>query len=68
MQSKMPQRAVIHAKDVMNITGYSDRNARRLLQDIRKAVGKLDDQLVTVQEFCFFTGIEEETVRMYLKC
>ena len=65
--SKIPARLVILSKDVENITGLSDRAARRLLQKIKEALGKLDFMFVTVNEFCFCTGIPEEDVKDFLK-
>ena len=66
VKKTIPKRAVIHPKDVENITGRSGRTAQHLLQKIRKALGKEKFQFVTVNEFCLFTGIEEELVRDFL--
>lgn len=57
------QRVVIHSKDVENITGQRDRTARHLLQTIKNAFGKQKFQFVTINEFCLYTGLDEETVR-----
>ena len=65
--SKIPARLVILSKDVENITGLSDRAARRLLQKIKEALGKLDFMFVTVNEFCLCTGIPEEDVKDFLR-
>jgi len=64
---KIPLRVVLYPKDVENITGRSDRTARKLLQKIRLALGKSPDEFVTVKEFCTFYGIEEELVKDFLK-
>jgi predicted RNA-binding protein YlqC (UPF0109 family) len=63
----IPQRAVIHSRDVENITGRKGRTAQTILQNIRKAFGKQKYQFVTVSEFCQFTGIDEPTVRQYIQ-
>ena len=63
--TKIPSRVIIYPKDVENITGRSDRTARKMLQKIKKALGKPNDALVTVKEFCFFTGIEEEMIKEF---
>jgi hypothetical protein len=63
LKKTIPQRAVIHSRDVENITGYKTRTAQNLLQTIRKVLDKEKYQFVTVAEFCTFTGIDEETVR-----
>ena len=62
----IPQRAVIHPRDVENITGRKQRTAQYLIQTIRKALGKEKYQFVTVSEFCQFMGIDEDTVREFL--
>ena len=62
-QKELTRRVVIHPKDVENITGLASRTARHLLQTIREAFGKEKFQFITVNEFCQFTGIEEEIVR-----
>jgi len=64
---KIPLRVVIYPKDVENITGRSDRTARRLLQNIRNALGKSSSSFVTVQEFSDFYGIAEELIYEFLK-
>jgi predicted RNA-binding protein YlqC (UPF0109 family) len=65
-KKNIPPRAVIHSRDVENITGRKGRTAQRLLQTIRKAIGKAKFQFITVSEFCQFTGIDEVTVRGFL--
>jgi hypothetical protein len=63
---KLPSRMVIYPRDVENITGLRPRSARRIIQNIRKAFGKLGHQVVTIQEFCMYLGIEEGLVRELL--
>jgi hypothetical protein len=63
---KMPRRIVIYAKDVENITGRKARTARKLLEKIRESNNKPKDAFVTVREFCLYTGISEEEVRVFL--
>lgn len=67
VHSKMPLRVVLFPRDVENITGRSGRTARKLLQKIREALGKSNNEFVTVKEFCAFTGIEEELIKDFLK-
>ena len=64
---KMPLRVVVYPKDVENITGRSERTARKLLQKIKQATGKSKDAFVTVKEFCLFTGIDEELIKDFLQ-
>ena len=66
MPKLMPQRIVVTSKDVENITGQKPRTARKLLQYIRDCEGKNKRAYVTVREFSFYTGIDEDTVREFL--
>ena len=65
-QKIVPNRIVIYAKDVMNITGRSERTARKILQQIRQATGKKRGDMTTVVEFCQFTGIDQHLVMDFL--
>jgi len=67
LQQKVPNRIVVYAKDVENITGRKARTARKLLQQIREKLGKSKDGFVTVREFSLHTGIKEEEIREFLK-
>ncbi|MBI3720219.1 MAG: hypothetical protein HY252_16700 [Sphingobacteriales bacterium] len=64
--NKIPNRVVVYPKDIENITGRKERAARKLLQNIKKAFSKRNDQFVTVYEFSLYTGIDEGVVRDYL--
>lgn len=63
---RIPLRMVIYPKDVENITGKSGRTCRDMIQSVREAFGKSKKQLVTVKEFCFVYGLQEELVTKYL--
>jgi len=65
-QKIVPNRIVIYAKDLMNITGRSERTARKILQQIRQASGKKKGDMVTVEEFCQFTRIDERQIGAFL--
>jgi hypothetical protein len=52
---------------VQIITGRGERYSRNLLARIRKRNKKLPRQLVTVDEFCNFTGLEKEMVMESMK-
>jgi hypothetical protein len=67
MQEFVTYRIVIYAKDVTNITGLSERTAWNLLAKIRKQYNKQKGQYVTLEEFCKYTGINKEEVKIYLK-
>lgn len=66
-QKLVPNRIVIFARDVENMTGRSERTARLLLARIRKSFGKKPGQFITVSEFCEFTGMREDEVNRFLK-
>jgi hypothetical protein len=62
----IPNRIVVYAKDIMNITGRRERAARKLLAQIRKAGGKTRGAFVSVEEFCTYTGLRPEHVAVFL--
>ena len=53
------KRVVIYPKDIMIITGKSERYSRYLIQRIKKHLGKEDHQVVTIKEFSDYIGIQE---------
>jgi hypothetical protein len=59
-------RACIYPKDVMRITGKSERYARKFLNEIKKHFEKPSHQFVTVREFSSYTGIDISTIETYL--
>lgn len=65
-QKIVPNRIVIYAKDVMNLPGKSERTARKILQQILQANGKKKRDVITVVEFCRFTGIDQHQIRNFL--
>lgn len=65
--SKIPPRVVLFAKDIENITGRKGRTARKILQNIRAALGKPGFAFVTVSEFSAFYCIEEDLIYEFLK-
>jgi hypothetical protein len=66
MQQTIPNRIVIYAKDVMNITGRKERAARKLIARIKKKYKKEKGEFISVEEFCEFTGLKEEKVAPFL--
>jgi hypothetical protein len=67
MQEFVNHRIVVYAKDVSNITSLSPRTAWNLLAKIRKQYNKQKGQFVTLDEFCEYTGIKKEHVKIYFK-
>ncbi|MCE2893742.1 MAG: hypothetical protein LW721_04835 [Flammeovirgaceae bacterium] len=60
------ERIIIYPKDIQRITGKSERYGRLLLKRIKDHLKKEDHQLVTIEEFCSYTGIKIEEVSGYL--
>jgi hypothetical protein len=56
----------IHAIDVTKILSVNKVEARQLMQELRDFFGKSKRDVITVDEFCAFTGIRKNRVRMHL--
>jgi hypothetical protein len=56
------KRICIYPKDIERITGKSYRQSTRMLQAIRKSHNKLENELVTIEEFCQYAGLKIEQV------
>ena len=56
------KRICIYPKDIERITGKSYRQSTRMLQSIRKSLNKLENELVTIEEFCQYAGLKIEQV------
>jgi hypothetical protein len=63
---KMPMRQVMYAKDVMLITGKGRTSSRDLLNSVLKSFGKKRGQFVTVKEFSSYSGIDPETLYLFM--
>jgi hypothetical protein len=57
-----PKRICIYPKDIQRITGKSYRQSIRMLQKIRKDLNKLENELVSIDEFCLYTSLKYEQV------
>ena len=55
-------RLCIYPKDIMLLTGRSERYGRKLLSEIKKHFDKPEHQFVTIQEFCDYTGLDRREV------
>lgn len=51
-------RICIYPKDIQLITGKSYSQSNRLMKKIKKELNKGDDQFLTIDEFCTYTGIK----------
>lgn len=56
------KRVVIYPKDIMIITGKSERYSRYLIQRIKKYLDKQDHQVVSISEFCDYMGLDPEEI------
>ncbi len=61
------KRVVIYPKDIMQITGKSERYSREILRKIKTLHNKQKHQLVSLQEFCSFIGLNTDEVEKKLK-
>ncbi|CAM3008712.1 hypothetical protein SAMN05444355_103292 [Flavobacterium frigoris] len=55
-------RLCIYPKDIQRITGKSYRQSIRLVQKMRIKLNKLEDEFVSIEEFCQFTSLKIEQV------
>lgn len=55
-------RLCIYPKDIMIITGRSDKYGRNLIKKIKEHLNKQQHQVVSVDEFCQYMGLQLEAV------
>ncbi|TYB73006.1 hypothetical protein ES677_14430 [Bizionia gelidisalsuginis] len=60
------KRLCIYPKDIMRITGRSERSSRLLFKKIKIHLDKKDHQVLTIKEFSEYAGIEEDMVNKYI--
>ena len=60
------KRLCIYPKDIQRITGKSYRQSIRLLQKIRTELNKLDNEFVSIEEFCVYTSLKYEQVEPFI--
>lgn len=54
------KRVCIYPKDIQRITGKSYRQSTRLMLKIKRDLNKLDNEFLTIDEFCTYSGIKYE--------
>ena len=59
---KKNNRICIYPKDISIITGKSERYGRKLIEKIKKELSKGENQFVSIQDFCEYTGLKIELV------
>jgi len=61
------KRLCIYPKDIQCITGRSERYGRKVIQEIKKYLGKEPHQFITINEFSEYSGIEINLIYDYIK-
>lgn len=61
------KRHCIYPKDIMYLTGKSERYGRQLLNKIKAHFGKEQHQFVSPDEFSEYSGIKMEVIDTYLR-
>jgi hypothetical protein len=56
------KRLCIYPKDIQIITGRSERYGGSLIQKMKEHFQKEAHQMITIQEFCQYLGLQEEAV------
>lgn len=60
-------RICIYPKDIQIITGKSERQCRNIINSIKILNNKQKHQLVTIEEFCNYTGLDFNKIILLLK-
>ncbi len=60
-------RLCIYPKDIMIITGRSDKYGRNLIKKIKAHFNKQQHQVVSIEEFCQYMGLQLELVVKQLR-
>ncbi len=61
------KRICIYPKDVQVVTGKSERYGRTIIKTIKEHLNKETHQLVTIDEFFDFMGLEISKVQGFIK-
>jgi hypothetical protein len=62
---KIPK-AIVRTSDIKIIMGVKDRQAQRIMAEVRAHAEKTKDQYITVNDFHKATGIDELTIQQVL--
>ena len=63
----MMKRVVIYPKDIMVVTGKSERHSRTLLKRMKTHFKKEEYQYITITEFCVYMGLDEVLISEMIK-
>lgn len=64
--SQTMERICIYPKDVQLVTGKSERWGRDVIKKIKTKFSKQEHQLVSIDEFCLYTGLSAQSVKEVL--
>ena len=56
------KRIVLHTKDIVIVTGKSERYARYLIKKMKEHYLKESHQYITIKEFCDYLGLDVDEV------
>ena len=59
-------RITIYPKDIQRITGKSERQCRNILNDIKVFYKKQKHQIITIEEFCNYMGVDLNKVNNFI--
>ncbi len=65
--TKRCPRVCVYTNDIQLITGKSERQSRNILNNIKQFYKKEKHQLVTIEEFCNYMGLDITTVYNLIK-
>ncbi|UOX32953.1 hypothetical protein LXD69_13005 [Flavobacterium sediminilitoris] len=60
-------RICIYPKDIQRITGKSERQCRNIIANIKKQLNKQKHQVITLEEFCEYMGLQIDQVLQFIK-
>ena len=63
----MMKRVVVYPKDIMVVTGKSERHSRTLLKRMKTHFKKEEYQYITITEFCAYMGLDEVLISEMIK-
>ena len=61
------KRICIYPKDIQIITGKSERQCRNIINDIKVFNKKQKHQLITIEEFCNYMGLDLNKIWVFIK-
>ncbi len=59
-------RICIYPKDIQRITGKSERYGRILIERIKSHFNKEEHQIISVEEYCDYTGLKMQDVKVHI--